>query len=349
MRVLTYSQAISEALVQAMRRDRRVFIMGLGVDTPTGVFGTTIQASRKYPARVIGTPIAENTMTGVALGAAVAGMKPVLMHQRMDFMLMSMDQLVNHVAKWSFMTAGKSKPTVVVRAVIGHAVGGGWGQASQHAQSLEALFASVPGLRVVMPFTPSDAKGMLLEALDSEGPTVYLDHRLLHAARGHVPEKMFRVPFGKAVVRRRGTAITIAATSVMNRHVGEAARVCSRNGIDVEWIDLRCVKPWDRDSVLSSVRTTGRLLVVDTGHVSFGPGAEVVATISELAGSRLRAARRIGLPDLPVPAGPVMEKQYYPGVENILSAVADLCGVKLPARKISRTEARQHGGHVPAF
>jgi len=341
MRQLTYAQSLSEALVQAMQRDERVMVMGLGVDTPTGVFGTTTDAARRFAGRVIGTPIAENAMTGVALGAAVAGMKAVLIHQRMDFMLMSMDQIANQVAKWAFMTGGKSKPTVVIRAVIGHAVGGGWGQASQHAQSLEALFASIPGLRVVMPFTAADAKGMLMAALAAEGPTVLLDHRLLHATKGNVPERPFKTPPGKAAVRRRGRDITVVATSAANLLVQRAVAACARRGIETEWIDLRSAKPWDRRAVMTSVMKTRRLLTIETGPRAFGVGAEIIASAAEGMGGRLRAARRIGLPDMPVPAGHMIESQYYPGAGDVLEAIGDMCGVKMPSRPTIRDDEKK--------
>jgi pyruvate dehydrogenase E1 component beta subunit len=332
MRQLTYAQSLSEALVQAMQRDRRIIVMGLGVDTPTGVFGTTSDAASRFPARVMGTPIAENAMTGIALGSAAAGMKTMLVHQRMDFMLMSMDQIANHVAKWAFMTGGKSKPTVVIRAVIGHAVGGGWGQASQHAQSLEALYAYIPGLRVVMPFTAADAKGMLMEALGHCGPTVLLDHRLLHATKGNVPQRAFATPPGKAAVRRRGSHITVVATSAANLPVRQASEICARRGVQVEWIDLRSVKPWDQRTVLASTSKTRRLLTVDTGPRAFGVGAEIIASVAERMGGKLRAVRRLGLPDMPVPAGHLAEARYYPGVADVIEAIGDMCGIKMPSR-----------------
>src|SRR5512139_1566403 len=220
-RELSYRDAIREAHVQALERDPRVFLIGEGIDDPGGVFGTTVGLAERFGRdRVMDIPIAENAMTGVAAGAAMTGMRPVFIHMRVDFLPMAMDQLVNHAAKWSYMTGGRVKVPLTVRAVIGR----GWGSAAQHSQSLQAMFAHVPGLQVLMPASPYDAKGMLLAAVAGNAPTLIIEHRWLYDQKEGVPEEPYLVPAGKALVRRPGKDVTIAATSYM---VHEALRAAA--------------------------------------------------------------------------------------------------------------------------
>src|SRR5712691_4004175 len=211
-RTLKYREALDEALVQAMERDDSVFCLGVGVDDPKGIFGTTLSAFRKFgAARMFDTPLAENAITGIAAGAALAGMRPVMVHARNDFLLLTMDQLVNNAAKWRYMSGGGLRVPMTVRAIIGR----GWGQAAQHSQSLQAMFAHVPGLKVIMPAMPHDAKGLLLSALRGDGPVICLEHRWLYERTGSVPEEPYTVPFGRASIARVGSDVTIVAVSLM--------------------------------------------------------------------------------------------------------------------------------------
>lgn len=326
MRNITYAEAIGEAILQLMEVDSSVFVMGLGVDDPSGIFGTTTLANNKFPKRFIGTPISENAMTGVALGAAVGGMRPISTHQRMDFLLMAMDQISNHLAKWDFLMAGKSKAPVTIRAIIGKGVGGGWGQACQHAQSLQAIFANIPGLKIVMPYSAYDAKGLLISSVKSNCATIFVEHRSIYREKDNVPENIYEVPFGKAKKLKEGNDVTVIGLSSMNTEIKRALIELEKLSIDAEWIDLRSVKPWDKELVYQSVKKTNKLVIAETGHRSFGVSAEIVSSIVEEKPGILKKVRRISLPDFSIPAGPTIEKEYYPDAFDIVTAVLEVLG-----------------------
>lgn len=321
-RQLTYRDAVREALDQALRKDQRVFLIGEGIDDPGGVFGTTAGLAETHGHdRVMDMPLAENGLTGIAAGAAMTGMRPVMIHMRVDFLPMAMDQIVNHVAKWSYMTGGRVKVPLTIRAIIGR----GWGSAAQHSQSLQALFAHVPGLQVVMPSSPHDAKGLLLGAIAGTVPTVVLEHRWLYDRRGHVPREPYLVPAGSGVVRRHGRDVTLVGVSYMVDELMLAAEELERVGIMAEVIDLRSVRPLDEELIVASVRKTGRLVVADTGWKRCGISAEVAAIAAEHAFAALRSpVRRICIADCPTPACPVLEQAYYPNVAGIVAEVTRL-------------------------
>ena len=321
-RELTYRDAIREALAQALERDERVFLMGEGIDDPGGVFGTTLGLAGRFgTGRVMDVPIAENAMTGVAIGAAMTGMRPVFIHMRVDFLPMAMDQMVNHAAKWSYMTGGRVKVPLTIRSVIGR----GWGSAAQHSQSLQAMFAHAPGLQVLMPASPYDAKGMLLAAIAGERPTLIIEHRWLYDQKECVPGEPYFVLPGKALVRRQGTDVTIAAASYMVYEALLAAADLEKHGVSAEVIDLRSIQPLDEGTVIGSVRKTGRLIAADTGWKLCGVSAEVAALAAEHAHDRLKASvRRIALPAAPTPAGPSLEKAYYPTHEDIVRTAREM-------------------------
>lgn len=321
-RSITYREAIREALFQALEADPSVFLMGEGIDDPGGVFGTTVGLRERFGAeRVMDIPVAENGMTGVAIGAALTGMRPVFIHMRVDFLPMCMDQIVNHAAKWSYMTGGNVKVPLVIRAVIGR----GWGSAAQHSQSLQALFAHIPGLHVVMPASPYDAKGLLLGAISGRCPTVIIEHRWLYDQKEAVSEAPYIIHPGRGVVRMEGNDVTIVAASYMVYEASRAAGELEKQGIGVEVIDLRSVQPLDRELIISSVRKTGRLLIADTGWKDCGISAEVAALVAESAWDALKApVRRICLPFAPTPASPALEQAYYRGAPEIVAAVKEL-------------------------
>jgi pyruvate dehydrogenase E1 component beta subunit len=323
-RQLLYREAIAEALIQAMEADDRVFVMGVGVDDPKGIFGTTLGAHRRFGSkRVFDTPLAEHAVTGIGVGAALAGMRPVMVHARNDFLLLTMDQLVNNAAKWSYMSGGRLKVPLTIRAIIGR----GWGQAAQHSQSLQALFAHVPGLRVLMPSNPHDAKGLLLGAIQDDSPAVVLEHRWLYEHRGPVPEEPFALPLDRGVVRREGSDVTVVAVSLMVVEALKAAEQLAAAGVQAEVIDLRSVCPLDDELILNSVRKTGRLVIADTGWRSFGIAAEVSARVAESAFRELRApVRRVALPDVPTPCSPALERIYYATAEDVVRAVREVLG-----------------------
>lgn len=318
MRQLKYREAIDEATRQAMAADDSIFVFGVGVDDAKGIFGTTRGAYEQFGgARVFDTPLSEAALTGIAIGAAISGMRPLLVHARNDFLMLTMDQIVNNAAKWRYMCGGTLRVPVTIRAIIGR----GWGQAAQHSQSLQVLFAHIPGLKVIMPATPHDAKGLLLGALRGDGPVICLEHRWLYEKSGPVPEGPFTVPFGQAAVVRSGTDVTIVAISLMVWEALEAAELLAGEGIHAEVIDLRTIRPLDSETVLTSVAKTGRLVVADTSWRSFGASAEVTARVVEEAQEILKGpVVRVGLADVPTPASSVLERAFYPGPKEIVQA-----------------------------
>jgi pyruvate dehydrogenase E1 component beta subunit len=323
-RQLQFVQALNEALDLCMAKDPRVFIVGLGAPDPAAVFGSTKGLVQKYgPKRVLDMPVAENAMTGVALGAALRGMRPVMTHVRLDFAMLAIDQIVNQAAKWYYMFGGQASVPLVIRMVVGR----GWGQGAQHSQSLQSWFAHVPGLKVVMPATPHDAKGLLIAAIEDDNPVVFIEHRWLHNVRGPVPEGLYRVPIGPGNVLRNGRHVTIVATSYMTLEAVRAADELAREGIELEVVDVRTLNPFDETLVVESVRKTGRLIVADTGWRSVGFGAEVIARVVERGLGDLKAPPiRITLPDVPTPTTRALANYYYPRVSDIAAAARRLLG-----------------------
>lgn len=318
-RVISYREAIREALSSALQKDRRVFVFGEGVDDAGGVFGTTLNLHEKFgEGRVFDTPICENTLTGIAIGASLAGLKPILVHMRTDFMLLSMDQLINHAAKWKFMFGGKVSVPIVVRAIIG----GGWGSAAQHSQPVQGLFTHVPGLKVVMPSTAYDVKGLLLSSILDESPVIFVEHRWLYDHKDIVPAEPYFVPLGKAILRREGKDLTLIADSFMVMLAMDVAKVLEKEGIDIELIDLRTIKPLDYSLILNSVKKTRRAVILDFGYKFCGISSEISSFLMENAFGHLETSvSRVALPDIPTPASPVLEKAYYSGKEQIIAEV----------------------------
>ena len=325
MRTLSYVSALREAHAQLLSQDSRVFVIGQGLWSPWYAGGSMQDLEKEFGRdRVIDSPVSENATTGLAVGAALAGMRPIVFHPRMDFMLLAVDPIVNQAANWSYMFAGKVKVPLVIRAVINR----GGEQGAQHAQALQAMFMHVPGLKVVMPATAYDAKGLLIAAVNDGNPVLYIDERWLYEESGHVPEEMYSVPIGSAAVRRRGRDVTIVATSIMVKESVAAAEVLSREGIDCEVIDLRSIKPWDRDTILQSVAGTRRLVIADAAWHTCGVAAEIAATIGADAFGLLRQAIvRITLPDVPAPSSGALERLYFIGAADVVSAVRRMfCG-----------------------
>jgi len=321
-RRIAHAQAIREALAQAMELDSRVFVMGQGVDDPSGMFGASLDLHKQFgPTRVFDTPLAENGLMGIAVGAALGGMRPVYMHNRPDFLLLAMDQIVNHAAKWRYMFGGAAHVPLVIWACIGR----GWGSAAQHSQALQGLFMHVPGLKLVMPATCYDAKGLMLSAIADDNPVVILEHRYNFRNSGFVPEEPYRVPIGCGAVRRAGTEVTLLAASFMATEAFEAAQALEKEGIDAEVVDLRSLRPLDEGLILSSVAKTGRVVVADTGWKTGGVTAEIAALIAEKGFASLKAPiRRVACPDVPTPAGYTLENAFYKGSADIAAAARAL-------------------------
>jgi len=331
-RTIKYSAAIQEALDLSLERNPAVYLMGLGVPDPKGIFGTTLGLEKKYGSRrVFDIPVAENGLTGIAIGSAITGMRPILTHQRLDFALLAMEQMINQAAKWHYMFGGQASVPAVFRMIIGR----GWGQGPQHSQALHALFAHIPGLKVVLPTTPADAKGLLLAAVEDDNPVVFLEHRWLHNISGPVPEGYYTVPIGAARVARAGRDVTLVATSYMTLESLRAAEKLAQEGIEAEVIDLRSISPWDRTTIRESVAKTGRLIVADIGTKSFGIGAEIIAAlVEEDLGLLKTAPARVCLPDLPTPTSPALAQYYYPRSPHLVAAARRQFGRPSPASEL---------------
>lgn len=318
MRKLTYAQAINEALTQAMELSPQVLVLGQMVDYRTGVFGTTTGLVDRFgPSRVQDFPVCESLMTSAAIGAAVTGMRPVLVHQRLDFMLYSLDAVVNWLSLWRFKSNGEANAPVTIRAIVGK----GWGQGPQHSKSLHAWFAHLPGLRVALPATAHDAKGLLLDSILGENPTILIEHRSLFSMTDQVPETPYRVRFGQGVVRRPGQDLTIVAMGLMVPMALRVAGALAEEGIDIEVIDPRTLSPLDEELLCRSAAKTGRLLVAEPGWKSGGIAGEIIACVTENVGSKLRVEpARVCFPDSHAPMSQALEAQYYPD-ENTMGAV----------------------------
>jgi len=318
MRRLSYAQAIREAHAQMLAGDERVFVIGQGLWSPWYAGSSLDRLEKEFgKQRVIDSPVSENAVTGLAIGAALAGMRPIVFHPRMDFMLLAVDPIVNQAANWPYLFAGQASVPLVIRAVINR----GGEQGAQHSQALHALFLHVPGLKVVMPATAFDAKGLLISAIEDMNPVVYIDDRWLYGASGEVPEELYRVPIGRAAIRRPGRDVTIVGISTMAAEAVAAAATLAEEGIDAEVIDLRSLKPWDDDLVTESARKTRRVVVADPGWHTGGASAEIAATIAAQAFDRLIApVERVALPDCPAPVSSIEERAYYRDASHIAAA-----------------------------
>ncbi len=314
-RSLTYAAALYEATRQEMERDPSVFVFGLGVDDPKGMYGTTLGLHETFGAdRNFDTPLSEDAMTGVAIGAALAGMRPIHVHQRMDFLLLCMNQLINIAAKSSYMFAGSVAVPIVVRAIIGRS----WGQGAQHSQALHSFFMHVPGLKVVAPSTPHDAKGCLAASIRDNNPVIFMEHRMLYQNSGIVPEEPFTVPFGQARTLTKGDDVTIVAISHMVVEALRAKHLLDEVGIAAEVIDPVSLAPLDMATISASVARTGRVLVVDNGWTMCGASGEILAQLMELLPARreFRAAR-MGYAPTPCPTTKPLESLFYPTATTI--------------------------------
>lgn len=327
-----FHEALLQAADQLLAADERVYLMGLGVPDPKGIFGTTVGLQDKYgPDRVMDMPTSENAMTGIAIGSALVGMRPIMTHQRVDFFLLALDQLINNATKWHYMFGGQMQVPLVIRLIIGR----GWGQGPQHSQTLHSFFAHVPGLKVVAPATPYDAKGLLISAVEDNNPVIFLEHRWLHGIHGEVPSEMYQVPIGKARLMQEGSDLTIIASSHMSLEALKAAQWLEEDGISVEVIDLRTLKPLDTETLITSVRKTGRVIIADADWKTCGLAAEISTLLTEAVFDRLKAPPvRITYPDRLSPTSWVLANHFYPTAKDIAIAALDLMQRPTQARKL---------------
>jgi len=318
-KMLSYRDAICEATVQEMKRDKNVFVYGIDIADHKGIFGTTAGLAEKFGAkRSFSTPLCEEALVGFGLGSALAGLRPINVHMRIDFLLLAMNQLSNMVSSWHYGSGGQMKVPMVIRAVIGR----GWGQSYQHNKSMQSVFAHIPGLKVVMPTTPEDAKGLLITAIRDDNPVLIIEHRWLYDAIDKVPVRQEPMPFGKAHVLRRGKDITVVATSWMNVEALRAAEVLARRGVEVEVVDPRTLVPLDEKTIIRSVQKTKRCIVADYDWGFCGFGAEIAARVSEKCFGVLRGpVGRIHFADTPCPCTRPLEMVFYPGAETIIREI----------------------------
>jgi pyruvate dehydrogenase E1 component beta subunit len=319
MREITYAQAINEALRQNMQRDERVIVIGEDIGRFGGVFQVTVGLQKEFGSeRVIDTPISEAGFVGAGVGAALTGMRPVVEVMFIDFTTVCMDMIVNQMAKMHYMFGGRGKVPMVLRTNIG----AGRGAAAQHSQSFQGFFMHMPGLYVAAPATPYDAKGLMNEAIAEDNPVMFVEHKKLYVEKGEVPEEYYRLPFGKAEVKKDGKDVTVFATQAMVMRSLKAAEEAAKEGIDVEVIDPRTLTPLDKETVFESIKKTGRLVVADEGHKICGVSAEISAMVAEEAIEYLKAPiLRVCSPDTPVPFSPPLEQAYIPDETNVMPAI----------------------------
>lgn len=331
MRELRFSEAINEATDLLMEENENVVLMGLGVTDPKGIFGTTEGLLEKYGSkRVIETPTAENGFTGVAVGAALVGMRPIITHQRVEFALLAIEQIVNQAAKWRYMTGGASEAPIVVRLIVGR----GWGQGPQHSQSLESWFAHIPGLRVVSASNSYDAKGLMIASVHSPDPVVLIEHRWLHNTFGPVPAGMYSDSLAKAKIVKPGKDISIVTYSYMVTEALKVAFECEKHGLSVEVVDLRSLRPIDMDTVICSISKTRKLLTIDNGWKTCGIGSEVISQIVTTDLGLLDCPPiRLGNVDVPIPSTRALADLVYNGPLEILQAIENLTKKNLSSAK----------------
>ena len=328
MRKLNYARAISEAHSQLLESDKNVVVIGQGLWSPWYAGQSISELDKKFGKdRIIDTPVSENGVTAAAIGAAMNGLKPILFHPRMDFMMLAVDPIVNQAANWSYMFNGQVGVPLTIRAAINR----GGEQGAQHSQALQAFFAHVPGIKVVMPATAKDAKGLLIAAVNDGNPVMYIDDRWCYDHEEDVPETMFESVIGEASILKEGTDITVVGIGNMVHHALDAASI---SDVSVEVIDLRSIKPWDTKTVSKSVEKTGHLVIADNAWVDFSIAGEIASTITKMNWNKnlSTAPVRVGLPNAPAPVSSNLEKIYYPNAATVLQAI-EICMRKNSAKK----------------
>ena len=308
-----------------MKKDKNVIILGEGVNDPKGIFGTTTNLKKKFQKRVLEMPLSEAAMTGIVIGSSLNGLKPVLIHQRVDFTLLSMDQIVNVAAKLHYLTNGKHKVPIVIRAIIGR----GWGQSAQHSQSLEAMFAHIPGLKVVMPANAYEAKGLLSAAILDQNPVIFLEHRWLHDTTSIVPKNDYKIKLIGGTVEKKGEDLTIVANSYNVTESHKAIKILTKAGYNCELVNLRVLKPLNLDVIFKSVKKTKKVLIVDSGWTEYGIGSEILSRIIENNKIILKKKPiRIGTKNHPTPATRALIENYYVSYTEIIQNAVKILGIK---------------------
>lgn len=305
-----------------MELDDSVILIGQGVKSPWYVGNTCNGLVQEFgEERVIDTPVSENAMTGAAVGAAIAGMKSIVVHPRVDFVLYAFDPIINQAANWHYMNGGKSSVPVVFWLIVNR----GGEQAAQHSQALHSLFAHIPGLKVVAPSTPFDAKGLLISSIKDENPIVFIDDRWLYRSQDEVPAEMYEIPIGKGILRNEGNDVTLVSFSYMAVESQKAVDELNKEAINVDFIDLRTIKPIDEEIIINSVKKTGKLVIADGSWKTGSVAAEIAAIVFEKAFEYMKApVKRVCLPDVPAPASGSLESVYYKTKEDIIKAIKEI-------------------------
>jgi len=326
MRKISYCEALNEAMTQEMESDPNVFVYGIGVPDHKRALGSTVGLVEKFGTeRCFDTPLCEDSMTGFGLGAAINGMRPIHVHIRVEFLLLAMNQLANMVSSYRYVTGGTLNVPMVVRAIIGR----GWGQGFQHSKSMYSVFAHIPGLKVVLPVTPRDAKGLLISAIRDDNPVIFIEHRWLYWQEGEVPEEPFTIPLEGANILHAGNDVTVVATSWMNVEALQASAILGRRGVSIEIVDARTIAPFNDELIIKSVEKTGRCIVADNDWLNCGFSAEVAASVSEKCFGKLKSpVHRIGFAPTPCPTVKHLENKFYPNAVNIIRAIEKMLGLE---------------------
>jgi acetoin:2,6-dichlorophenolindophenol oxidoreductase subunit beta len=322
MKEVTFGEAIRDSIHYALQNNPDVIVLGEGIDDPKGIDGTVLGLYEEFGKdRVIDLPIAENGCMGVAIGSSIVGMLPIIIHQRMDFLLMAMDQILNHAAKWNYMFGGNQSIPLVIKCTVGQ----GWGMGPTHSQSLHALFSHMPGIKIVMPSNPYDAKGLFLNAIEDSNPVIFVENYKCYATKDNIPMGKYTIDFGQGKIVKEGSDLTIVTCGYLVHESLKAAEIVAKDGIKVEVLDLRSLYPLDENLILQSVSKTGRLIVADPGHKTNGLSAEICAIVSENIQNKLLSnVIRVAFPDAPIPASSVLEQYYYPMCDDIVDSIKKL-------------------------
>jgi len=317
-----FYEAIKKITLRNIKRNKKVLLMGLGIDDPKGVFGTTLKIHKKFRNQVFDMPTAENSMTGFALGLATSGFKPIIVHQRVEFSLLSIEQIFNQISKWHFMSGGKVSVPLVIRLIVGK----GWGQGPQHSQSLETIFSHIPGLKVVAPTSPDNAYWLLNESIKDSNPIIFFEHRWLHNTYGEI-KKINNYKIGKSIIEKRGNDITLISFSYSIIECIKASDFLKKNyKINCEILNLLTLKPLDKNKIIQISKKNKKILIIDNGMTEYGISSEIFTIISE--NNRNNFIQRIGVLNAPIPSTVSLAKYYYPEAYNIAKKVLKMFKIK---------------------
>ena len=338
-RIISYTDAINEALISEMRKNKKILSFGLGINDPKKIFNTTKNLSNFFGnERIFDVPNSENSILGIGIGLSISGIPCIITHQRLDFFLLAFDQLINSASKWNYMFGGNSSVPIVIRLIIGR----GWGQGPTHSQNLQAVFSHFPGLKVVMPTSPYDAKGLLISSIRDPNPVIFLEHRWLHNTTGHVPKKSYTIEIGKSKKIMSGNDLTIVSTSYFTIEVQKLIDVI-KDQISIDLIDLRSIKPLDQNIIINSIKKTNKLLILDSGFKTNSISSEIISIVNDKCFKFLKKKPlKLTVPDCPEPASFGLTKFYYPNSIDIIKKIEYLVQKKINKIKISEYIKKQN-------